>query len=77
MCDKSLYDFLKALKFVLDWFVTSKMIKILDDALLANDDEIFINEGYNNVTYSAVEIGILSVDLDKTNLTAVLESTTT
>ena len=29
MCDKAVNDFLPALKFVPDWFVTSKMIKTL------------------------------------------------
>ena len=39
--------FLPALKFVPDWFVTSKMIEKLDDALFANDDVILINEVSN------------------------------
>ena len=29
MCDEALDDFLRSLNFVPDWFVTSKMIKIL------------------------------------------------
>ena len=33
--------------YVSDWFVKSKMIEKLDDALFANDDIIFINEDKN------------------------------
>ena len=33
MCNKAVDDFLPALKFVRDWFVTSKMIKRLLTAL--------------------------------------------
>ena len=71
MCDKAVDDFLPALKFVPDWFVTNKMLEKLDDTLFANDDIIFINEGSNNVKFFGGEIGILSVDLDKTNLNDV------
>ena len=71
MCDKAVDDFLPALKFVPDWFVTNKMLEKLDDTLFANDDVIFINEGSNNVKFFGGEIGILSVDLDKTNLNDV------
>ena len=37
MCDETVDEFLLALKFVLDWFLTSKMIKKLDEAFCAND----------------------------------------
>ena len=64
ICNKVVDDFLPALQFVCDWFVISKMIKKLDDALLANYDIIFINEDSNNVIFFSGEMGILSVDLD-------------
>ena len=38
MCDKAVDDCLAALKFIPDWFVTSKMLEKLHDALLTNDD---------------------------------------
>ena len=47
MCDKAVDVFLGTLKFVPDWFVTSKMITKLDDALFFNDD-IILNEDSNN-----------------------------
>ena len=43
MWDKAFDAFLPALKFVPHCFVTSKMIKKLDDVLFTNDDMIFIN----------------------------------
>ena len=36
MCDKAVDDCLAALKFVSDWFVTSKLIKILFTAFYAD-----------------------------------------
>ena len=39
--DKAVDSHLLALKFVPDWFVTNKMIKKLDNAVLSNDDEMF------------------------------------
>ena len=62
---------MSALKFVPDWFVTSKMLEKFHDALLTNDDIPFFNEDkitFNKVTFFANEIGIFSVDLDKINL---------
>ena len=41
--DKAVDHFPPALKFVSVWFVTSKLIKKLDDAIFANDNIIFIN----------------------------------
>ena len=38
MCDITVDDFLPALKFVPDWFVTGKIIKKLHDALFSDDD---------------------------------------
>ena len=40
MYDKAVYDSLVALKFVPNWFVTSKMIKLLFTALYADKNEL-------------------------------------
>ena len=40
MCNKAVDDFLQALKFVLDWFVTNKTIKKLH-VLFADDYILF------------------------------------
>ena len=42
LCDKVVDGFLPALKFVLDWFVTSKMIKKLYTVLYADDGLLFL-----------------------------------
>ena len=42
MCDIAFDDFLLALKFVPNWFVTSNMIEKLDFALFSNDDIVFV-----------------------------------
>ena len=41
MCNKVVDDCLAALKFVTDWFVTSKMLEKRNNALHANDDLLF------------------------------------
>ena len=67
MCDKAVDNRLAALKFVPDWFVTSKMIKKLITALYA--DEIFyINEDSGNVVFNYNEMGILNINLNNVNL---------
>ena len=55
-------DFQTALKFTLDWFVTSKMIKNLHNVLFADDNVIFFDEDSSNVTFSSDEMGVLNVD---------------
>ena len=47
------------------------MFEKLDDALFANDDIIFTNEGSNTITLLVGEIDILSVGIDKINLVVV------
>ena len=41
MCDKAVESDLVVLKFVPDWFVTSKIIEKLDGAVFSNDDIVF------------------------------------
>ena len=67
-CDKVIDDFLPASKFVLNWFVTNKMIKKLHNASFAGDDILFLDKDSGNVTYFSDEMGILSVDLNIINL---------
>ena len=56
-----------ALKFIPGWFVTSKMLQKLDNALHANDDILFYNEDLVKVTFIVNQRFILAVDLDKVN----------
>ena len=64
MCDKAADDCLAALKFAPDWFVTSKLIKILFTALYADENIPYFNEDSGNVVYICNEMGILKIDLN-------------
>ena len=68
MCDEAVDDCLAALKFIPDWFVTSKMIKKLLSALYADDNIFHFNEDSGDDIFFCNEIGILSVDLNNINL---------
>ena len=46
MCEESIDDCLAALKFIPDWFVTSKMFEKLVNVIHANDDILFYNNGF-------------------------------
>ena len=66
--NEAVNDCLAALKFVPDWFVKSKMLEKLDNALQANDVIVFYNEGFNKVTFIACQIHIPAADLDRIKL---------
>ena len=68
MCDKAVDDCLAPLKFVLDWFLTSKMITILFAALYVDENILQFNEDSNNVVFICNELDILNVNLDSINL---------
>lgn len=40
---------------LLIWFITSNMIKKIDDYLLSNDDIIFVNGQSNSITFLALK----------------------
>ena len=68
MCDEAVDDSLAALKFIPNWFFTSKMIKKLLTGLYADDNILYFNEDSGDVIFSCNEVGILSVDLNNINL---------
>ena len=68
MWKKAADDCLATLKFVLDWFVTSKMIKILFTALYADENVLYFNEDSGNVVFICNGMGILNIDLNNINL---------
>ena len=68
MCDEAVANCFAALKFIPDWFFISKMLGKFHDALLAKDDMLFSDEDFSKVTFSANEMDVLSVDLNKINL---------
>ena len=68
MCDEADDNFLAALKFIPDQFVTSKMIKQLVTTLYADDYILYFNEDSGDVAVSCNEIGFLSIYLNNINL---------
>ena len=64
MCDEAIDDFLAALKFVPDWFVWSKMIKIPFTDLYVDEDILYFNEDSGNVMFTCNRMRILNVDLN-------------
>ena len=68
MCYKAVDDCLVALKFVPNWFVTSKMIKKLFTALYADENTHYFNEDSSNVAISCNKMHVLNIDLNNINL---------
>ena len=68
MCDEAVDDFLAALRLIPDWFVTSKMIKRLYTVLYADENIVYFNEYFADVTYCCDEMSFLSVNLNNNNL---------
>ena len=68
MCDEAVNDSLAALKFIPDWFVTSKIIKKHFTALYADDIIIYFNKNSGGIIFSCNEMGVLSIDLNNINL---------
>ena len=60
------------IKIVPDWFVTSKMIKILFTALYTDENILYFNEDSGNVVFNCNGMGILNVDFDNVNLDNIL-----
>ena len=68
MRDEAVDDLLAALKLILDWFVTNKMMKKFYTDLYADDDLRFLDNDSGDVTSCCNEIDILSVNLNNINL---------
>ena len=61
MCDQAADYSLAPLKLILDWFVTSKMIKELYTPLYADEDILYFNDDSGNFVFSCNEMGILNI----------------
>ena len=68
MCDEAVDDCLAALKIAPDWFVTSKMIKILFTAFYVDDNILNFNEDSGNVVFTCNGMSTLNIDLNNTSL---------
>ena len=55
MFDEATDDCLATLKFILGWFVTRKMLEMVQDALKSNDDILFFDEDFSKVTFFAIK----------------------
>ena len=51
LCDEAVDDCLASLKFITDWFVTSKMLETFHDALLNKGDILSFDEDFSKVTF--------------------------
>ena len=52
MCDEEVDNCLWTLKFISDWFVSSKIIKILHTALYTDDNILYLNEDIDDTMFS-------------------------
>ena len=68
MCDKAVDGCLASLKFVPDWFVTSKIIKKLFAALYADENMLYFDKDSDNVVFICNEMGIFNIDLNNITL---------
>ena len=68
MCNKAADDFLPALKFVLDWFVISKMIKKVLTVLYADENIFCFNKDSSDAVFSCNQMSTLTIDLNNNNL---------
>ena len=68
ICDRAVDNCLVALKFILDWFVTSKMLEIFGKALHAKSDILFYSEDFDKITFISNQRHILPVYFHKIDL---------
>ena len=68
MCDNAVDSCLQALKFVPDWFVTSKVIEELDSAVFSNDYIVFGDLNSDFGTFFSSYIGLNSMTPDNVGL---------
>ena len=68
MCYEAVDNSLATWKLILNWFVTSRMIKNLFTALYADENILYFNEDSGNVVFNCNEMGIFNIDLNNINL---------
>ena len=68
MCDKALEGCLWTWKFVADWFVSSKIIEILNNVVFSNNDIGFDYIDSDIVTFFSDDMEIYTIDLSNINL---------
>ena len=68
ICDEAVDYCLAALKFIHDWYVTSKLLENFHHDFFSNNDIFLFNEDFIKVTFIANQMHILAADLHKINL---------
>ena len=68
MCYEAVDNCLAALTFIPDWFVTSKMLEKLNNALQTKDDILFYDKNFDKIKFIVCQRHILAANLDKINL---------
>ena len=66
--DKAVDSYLPTLKFVSDWFVTSKMVQKLDNAVFSNDNLVIGDIDSDIITFFSNYINLNSINLSNINL---------
>ena len=64
MFDEAVEYSLATLKLILDWFVTSKLIKTFFTAFYADENILYFKENSGNVLFNCNGMGILNIDLN-------------
>ena len=67
MCVKAVDSYLLTLKFVLYWFVMSKMLEKLDNSVFTNEEIFYHNVDFNIITFLANDMGFNTIDLINNN----------
>ena len=67
-CGNAVDDVLVALKFVLDWFLTNKLLEKLDSSIFANGDIFFHDVDCNNIIFPNDDVVLSNIDLININL---------
>ena len=68
ICDKAIDDFLPALKFVHDWFVTNKMLENYSNVVFSNDDIVLLIKILIFFTLFSDSMGLNTLNLDNANV---------
>ena len=68
MCDKAVDFYLITLMFVLDWFVTNKMLEKLYNSIFCNSNIFFHDAGSNIIIFLTDDMGFNTIDLNNVNL---------
>ena len=63
MCDKAVDDCLAALKFLPNWLIKSKIIK-----MYADENILYFNEVSSNTIFNCNGMGIVNIDLNNIDL---------